>query len=211
MTEAAAPESTGSPLDLDQFVIKEHVGLLKLTDTYDVLDPEKSVVFARVDHLQPGRRSREEADLCADLVSDLVRRHGVDPREIALLAPFRLQVRLIRSRLEQAGLPVDGGVTVDTVERMQGQERDVVILSLAVGDPATLDARSSFFFSTNRLNVALSRARYKAILVASSGAFRALPFDPDSLRASAVFRTLEARLPQVDLSRVYGRSLRVEQ
>ena len=137
------------------------------------------------------------------LVSELVRRHGLDPAEIAVVAPFRAQVRAIRSALQEAGVDSEE-LVVDTVERVQGQEREVVILSLAVGDPATLDSRSKFFFSTNRLNVALSRARTKSILVASRGAFGALPADPESLYAVAVFKQLARQLPTVDLTAVYG-------
>ena len=84
---------------------------------------------------------------------------------------------------------------VDTVERMQGQEREVILISLAVGDPDALSSRAAFFFSTNRLNVAMSRARSKVILVASEGAFRGLPMDPDSLRAASLFKSLFRTLP----------------
>jgi DNA replication ATP-dependent helicase Dna2 len=169
----------------------------------DVLDPDKSVVLARVDHLQPGMRSVEEANLVADLTEEIVNRHGVSPADIAIIAPFRAQVRMLRSALQKKGLPAGDQLTVDTVERMQGQEREVVLVSLAVGDPDGLRRRSSFFFSTNRLNVSLSRARTKAILVASQGAFRALPMEVESLRAASVFKVLERRLPQVDLTVVY--------
>ena len=170
----------------------------------DLLDPEKSVVLARVDHLQPGMRSTQEANLVADLVHELLHRHGVAAAQIAVLAPFRAQVRAIRSALQKKGVPGEDGVVVDTVERMQGQEREVVLISLAVGDPDTLSSRASFFFSTNRLNVAMSRARSKVVLVASRGAFMGLPMDPESLRAASLFKELYQRLPQVDLTRVYG-------
>ena len=79
-----------------------------------------------------------------------------------------------------------------------------MIVSLAVGDPDSLHARARFFFSVNRLNVALSRARTKFVLVASRGAFEALPNDPESLRASSLFRRLFAALPSVDMTPVYA-------
>ncbi|MEM7204653.1 MAG: ATP-binding protein [Planctomycetota bacterium] len=170
----------------------------------EVLDPERSAVLARVDHLQPGTRSLEEANLVADLVVELLQRHGVPATEVAVVTPFRAQVRALRSALQRTQLREAEDVAIDTVERIQGQEREVVIVSLAVGDPDTLSARAKFFFSTNRLNVAMSRARTKAILVASRGAFAALPHDPESLRAANVFKALYRRLPQVDLSAVYG-------
>ena len=170
----------------------------------DLLGPEKTVVLARVDHLQPGMRSTQEANLIADLVYELLHRHGIAASQVAVLAPFRAQVRAVRSALQKKGVSGQGGVVVDTVERMQGQEREVVFISLAVGDPDTLSSRAGFFFSTNRLNVAMSRARSKVVLVASRGAFMGLPMDPESLRAASLFKELYQKLPQVDLTKVYG-------
>ncbi len=176
--------------------------------TFDaILDPALAVVVARIDHLQPGNRSHEEAELCADLVAETVQRHGTSPREICVIAPFRAQVRLLRTAIERRGIDV-GELIVDTVERVQGQEREVVFVSLACGDPSTLDRRSTFFFSPNRLNVALSRARTKAVLVASIGVVRALPMDPDGLRAASIYKALWNSLPQVDMTAVYGPRVR---
>jgi len=165
----------------------------------EVLDPEQPVVLARVDHLQPGMRSGEEAAVVAGVLEDLRRQHRLPPEQIAVVAPFRAQVRLIRSALQRAEVPDQEKVVVDTIERMQGQEREVIVISLAVGDPDTLSSRAEFFFSTNRLNVAMSRARTKVVLVASKGAFQALPMSPESLRAASLFKTLYRRLPQVVL------------
>ena len=169
----------------------------------EVLDPDNSVVLARVDHLQPGMRAAEESNLVADIVHDLRHQHGIAAAEIAVLAPFRAQVRMIRSALQRKAVSDEPAIVVDTVERMQGQEREVVVISLAVGDPDSLSGRSAFFFSTNRLNVAMSRARSKVILVASRGAFQGLPMDPDSLRAASLFKVLFHTLPQVNLTERY--------
>lgn len=170
----------------------------------EVLDPERPVVLARVDHRHPGMRSEEEANVVVDLVEDLVRQHHVEPEQIAVIAPFRAQVRLLRASLDRRQIPGGDQVMVDTVERIQGQEREAVLVSLAAGDPHSLRDRSKFFFSANRINVALSRARTKAVLVASDGAFRALPMDPESLAVASLFKELRARLPEVDLTAVYG-------
>lgn len=176
----------------------------------EVLDPARSAVLARVDHLQPGTRSPEEAALIADLVAELTQRHGISHQEIAVIAPFRAQVRAIRSALQRRLGSAGDSVLVDTTERIQGQEREVVLISLAAGDPDTLQERAQFFYSTRRLNVALSRARTKVVLVASRGAFEALPRDPDSLRAASTFKRLWHRLPHVDLTAVYGASQLVD-
>ncbi len=163
----------------------------------ELLDPETPIVWARVDHSRPGMRSPEEANLAAALVERLVTSHGVPASEIAVVAPFRAQVRALRSAIE-ARLPDVAGLTIDTVERIQGQEREVVVVSLAVGDPDTLRGRSNFFFSANRMNVALSRARTKAVLIASPQVFTALPMDPESLAVASTFKRLVAALPHVD-------------
>ena len=169
----------------------------------DVLAPEHPVVWLRIDHQQPGSRSPEEANAVADVVEDLVRRHGVAKSEIAVIAPFRAQVRLLRSALEHKDLGPLDELVVDTVERIQGQEREVVVVSLTAGDPAESKGRGAFHLSLNRLNVALSRARTKAILVASAHAFRALPHDADGLRMASRCKELAARMTTIDLTRLY--------
>ena len=92
---------------------------------------------------------------------------------------------------------------IDTVERIQGQEREVVIVSLAAGDPAESKQRGAFHLSLNRLNVALSRARTKAVLVGSRHAFAALPSDPEGLRMASRCKELRDRMPCVDLTKLY--------
>ncbi len=172
----------------------------------EVLDPERPVVWLRIDHHQPGSRSQEEAHAVADLVDDLVRRHGVPPAAIAVIAPFRAQVRLLQTVLAQKELPGLEALVVDTVERIQGQEREVVIISLTAGDPEQVRGRGAFHLSENRLNVALSRARTKAVLVASAHSFRALPGDIEALRTASRCRELRDRLYEVDLTRLYAGS-----
>jgi hypothetical protein len=64
--------------------------------------------------------------------------------------------------------------------------------------------RGGFHLSLNRINVALSRARTKAVLVASAHAFLALPDDPAGLRHASRCKELRARLHEVDLTRLYA-------
>lgn len=169
----------------------------------EVLDPSRSVVWVRIDHRQPGSRSVEEANAVADIVEDLVRQHGVPPGEIAVLAPFRAQVRQLRSALQHKALPGAEQIVIETIERIQGQEREVVVLSLTVGDPDHSRGRGTFHLNENRLNVAISRARTKAIVVASSHVFTALPRDVDGLRSVSRSRELRDRLVSVDLTDLY--------
>jgi DNA replication ATP-dependent helicase Dna2 len=169
----------------------------------EVLDPAHSVVWVRVDHRQPGSRSHEEAHAVADVVADLVRQHGVPTREIAVIAPFRAQVQLLRAALDQKELQNRAELVVDTVERIQGQEREAVVVSLTAGDPDEARGRSAFHLNENRLNVALSRARTKVVLVASAHSFEAIPGDVDALRTASRCRELRDRLTMVDLTKLY--------
>lgn len=77
-----------------------------------------------------------------------------------VVAPYNAQVRLLR-----AALPPE--VPVGTVDRFQGQEAPVVFFSMASSSGEDVPRGLDFLFSRNRLNVAVSRARCLAILVAS--------------------------------------------
>src|SRR4030095_6989994 len=94
----------------------------------------------------------------ADVVEQLVRRYLDDYRvpagAIGVVSPFRAQVVLLRKRLQNTG------VVVDTIERFQGGERDIMILSLVRSE------RGGFVFDDRRFNVAMTRARRKLVIVA---------------------------------------------
>jgi DNA replication ATP-dependent helicase Dna2 len=96
----------------------------------------------------------------AEAVAQLVRRYSGMSFTIGVISPFRAQVALIR------GLLQDVNVTVDTVERFQGGERDIMVLSLVRA------AGSDFVFDERRFNVAITRARRKLILVSHPNLFR---------------------------------------
>ena len=168
----------------------------------ELLDPDHPVVRLRVQHSLPMQRSPHEAEQVAGIVQELIHNHGVPASEIAIVAPFRAQVRAVRNALQRVGIEENDDLLIDTVERMQGQEREVVILTLACGEPEALPGRTDFFMSPNRLNVALSRARTKAILVCADGPFEALPKDPDALRGAACFRRVRDRVATVDASKL---------
>ena len=71
--------------------------------------------------------------------------------------------------------PGGDGVMVDTVERIQGQERDVIIVSLTTSDPDHAAQRADFYFQPNRVNVAITHPRVKRIVIGSPNLFDARP------------------------------------
>jgi len=84
--------------------------------------------------------------------------HSLSTERVGIISPFRAQVRAIRAELRKRLGVQAKWIHVDTVERFQGRERDVILLSLAS------TAWSSFVFDAQRLNVALTRARYKVVI-----------------------------------------------
>ncbi|MCA9320218.1 MAG: AAA family ATPase [Planctomycetes bacterium] len=138
-----------------------------------ILDPSRPCQLVIVRHEGRGQESPEEAALIAMAVRDAVR-GGIAPKEIAVIAPHRRQNVKIREYLAKVGL-TGADPMVDTVERIQGQERDLVFLSMTLSDPEILAAEAGFLFLPNRFNVAITRARRKLVVVASPRFFRALP------------------------------------
>jgi len=113
-------------------------------------------------------RSDEEAQLAADLVRSLVR-GGMQPERIGIVTPFRAQAARIRKILSIVpDLPgIHRLVVADTVDRFQGQERDAMILTFASSRPDFILRIADFLFQPERLNVAVTRARLKTIILAS--------------------------------------------
>lgn len=144
----------------------------------DPLDPDvPEAIVPRPPGEGGDQRSPTEARIIAQFVARLVQ-GGVAASQIAVVTPYRVQVRAIRDAL--ARLPTAGAlaavfdaVTVDTVERIQGQERDVVFLSFVKDVDAPEDAATRVF-TPERLNVALTRARVKRVLVGDPRAIHAV-------------------------------------
>lgn len=111
-------------------------------------------------------------------VLELVARHAatLPPEEILIVAPYNAQVNAIRKALDEQGF---NDVEVGTVDKFQGREGMVVIVSLAASNADDAPRGLGFLLDRNRLNVAISRAKSVCYLVHS----------PDLLRAS--FSSLE--------------------
>ncbi|WP_448540083.1 DEAD/DEAH box helicase [Roseiflexus sp.] len=145
-----------------------------------ILDPEAPKVFVDLHHRNATTSSMAEASLICDLIAELLA-CGVKPDEIGVVTPYRAQARTIRNLLHS--MPPDSEqrrkIIVDTVERMQGQERDVILLSLTTSNPAFAAGIADFFLQPERLNVAITRARVKLIIVGSSHLLSLVSEDPD--------------------------------
>jgi superfamily I DNA and/or RNA helicase len=83
--------------------------------------------------------------------------------------------------------------SIDTVERFQGGERDVIIVSATASDPDYVLAEADFLLDLNRLNVALSRPRKKLIVVASRSVIDLLVSDLDTFDNAIIWKRLYYR------------------
>lgn len=135
-------------------------------DPFDaILRDPASLVF--IPTLDESARSRnpDDAQLVASLCAAAVE-GGLAPDEIGVVTPFRAHGRAVRQALAgRLGWHTARAIVADTVERMQGQEREVIILSLAAGEPRFLAAIAEFFFQPERLNVSVTRAMTKLVII----------------------------------------------
>jgi DNA replication ATP-dependent helicase Dna2 len=170
------------------------------------LAPESPAVFLDLCHQNTTVRSRIEAEVVVELILSLLMRE-VLPEEIGVVVPYRAQSRLIRSLLRRNLMDdeIIQKLVVDTVERMQGQERDVVLVSFATASPKFAAQVADFLFQPQRLNVAVTRPRTKLILVGSHHMLDADQYDPNQTETLDLLRDLigsclHLTVPNGDLS-----------
>ncbi|MFV2044050.1 MAG: AAA domain-containing protein [Anaerolineales bacterium] len=163
----------------------------KPTRFMDALRPDRPKIFLDMGHRNTTTRSVIEANIIVDLIVTLVD-CGVAAKEIGIVTPFRAQAREIRTLLSLAvkNERARRDIVIDTVERMQGQERDLIILSLTTSNPSFALGLADFFFQPERLNVAVTRARSKLIIVGSTHLFHAKPEEPELQQAIALLEDL---------------------
>ena len=153
-----------------------------------------------VEHDGNATESPDEATVIAGLVHELLvaearwtDRKGVTQAielgDIVVVAPYNAHVERITQALAEAGHP---GARVGTVDRFQGQEAPISIYAMATSTPELAPRGMEFLYSMNRLNVATSRARCAAIVVASPALVRVACHSPRQMQlANALCRLVE--------------------
>ncbi|MFL6247891.1 MAG: TM0106 family RecB-like putative nuclease [Thermoanaerobaculia bacterium] len=134
---------------------------------------ETGVRFMAVEHEGNGQSSDEEAERVAIEIRRMLRGTFTNsrgqtaplrPEDFLVVAAYNAQVRHLTQALTAAGLQ---DVPVGTVDKFQGRQAPIVFFSMATSSGAELPRDVEFLFSRNRLNVAISRARCLAVVVAS--------------------------------------------
>ena len=159
------------------------------------------VVSYPVEHAGCSVRSVQEAQAVVNCVRELLGREwvpaaGAEPRPLAaedciVVAAYNAQVDCVREALIAAGLADSSGagVRVGTVDKFQGQEAAVVLVSLA-SSRVDSGRGAGFVLSPNRLNVAVSRGQWQAVLVHSPWVARSVPQDVEEVLALSGFAGL---------------------
>lgn len=142
--------------------------LVLTQDAHPLLKPT-GIVYVKAEHVDCKQCSKEEAEIVAQLFSSLLKQWYIDKNgkgqlmtlaDILVVSPYNMQVNLLKKTLPP-------GAKVGTIDKFQGQEAQAVIVSMATSSGEDLPREIEFLYSKNRLNVAISRAKCLAILVAN--------------------------------------------
>ncbi len=155
--------------------------------------------YLPVPHEGNQNASAEEADAIRDLVFEILaatpkwidrtgQARGMTLADILIIAPYNAQVFELQDRLP--------GARIGTVDKFQGQEAPIVIYSMTTSSWADAPRGMEFLYSSNRLNVATSRAKCVCVLVASPSVFEVQCRTPRHMQlANAFARYLELATP----------------
>jgi hypothetical protein len=140
-----------------------------------------------IEHSETGSQQANEfeANLICQLVDVAVTHFNLDAKEgLGVVVPHRAQKYLLHKRLP------DYAAAIDTVERFQGGERDLIIVSTTVSDREYAAAESEFLLDPRRFTVAISRPKRKVIVIASRAVFDIVPTDLDAYERGSLWKHL---------------------
>jgi DNA replication ATP-dependent helicase Dna2 len=164
------------------------------------LAPDDPVVFCTYEGVRATARNAAEASLVAR-IARLARAGMMDPATgkrytaeafrahgLAVISPHRAQNSAILGELVAGGWPRDELPVVDTVERMQGNERELILVSYAVADREYAEREAEFLLNPNRFNVSITRPRSKLIVFMSEDILRTVPQDEEVMTQSTAIK-----------------------
>ncbi len=158
----------------------------------DLLKQHRLLFFASQDCRQPDisdKVNTDEACIVANLLQRIHRFYGYrfkTDKTVGVIVPYRNQIAMIRREIEKTGIAELQDISIDTVERYQGSQRDVIIYSFTIQHAYQLGFLTANSFEEygrvidRKLNVALTRARKQLILTGN----------PDTLAANPLFSQL---------------------
>lgn len=137
-----------------------------------------------------------EAHIVADLLRRIYRQYGAarfdSDKTVGVIVPYRNQISMIRHEIEKLDIPVLQQISIDTVERYQGSQRDVIIYSFTVQHRYQLDFLTSNSFEEDgcvidrKFNVALTRARKQLLITGCATVLKHNPLFREFIRRYAI-------------------------
>lgn len=134
---------------------------------------------------QSKRSNETEAEIIQEILSA---EHELPDGSVAIVTPHRAQRSLLRQVLaDHYGSTVD---VIDTVERLQGDERPTVIVSATASDPSAISKNVEFILDLNRSNVAFSRTQSRLIVVCARTLLDYIPADYEHYESAMLWKAL---------------------
>lgn len=134
------------------------------------------------------RGSRQSNPLEAQLIEAILRSRGeLADNSVAVITPHRAQRALLKGRLEPFARAAS---IIDTVEKVQGGERPVIIVSGTESDPHAIGAAASFILNLNRANVAFSRTQERLVVVCAETLLDHVPSDLEDYESAMLWKSL---------------------
>ena len=154
----------------DRLICDERTDKRKIHFDKNLIIKDSGIHFVQMDHENNVQTSIEEFEVVLKLMKQLIgldyedngkkRKLGIE--DFLIISPYNTQVNLLISKLEEAKIK---NPKVGTIDKFQGQEAPITIISMTSSDNETLPRNKEFFFSRNRLNVAVSRAQVASIIL----------------------------------------------
>lgn len=152
------------------------------TDTAHFALRQTGLHFVPILHKNCTDSSEEEAQLVTEIYNSLLKQSytkegqilPIQDENILIVTPYNLQVQLLKNRLPEKA-------RVGTIDKFQGQEAEVVIISMVTSDGESATHQMEFLYSKNRLNVAISRAKTLALLIANPALMSVVCETPDQI------------------------------
>ena len=145
------------------FVDTAGCGFDEKPDGTSSVNPEEAVFLLK--HLQQ--------------LADTIEAKGLPFPSVAIISPYKGQIRILKELFEASALlPHAAQISINTIDSFQGQERDVVYISMTRSNP---DGVIGFLSDIRRMNVAMTRARKKLVIIGDSATITRLPFYADMM------------------------------
>ena len=171
----------------ERLVCDESVNKRVVQFNKKLLIKNSGIHFIEMKHENNVQTSIEEFKVIRDLMKEMIgleyddgkkkRKLVVD--DFLIISPYNTQVNLLLSKLEESKIK---NPKVGTIDKFQGQEAPITIISMTSSDSDSLPRNKEFFFSRNRLNVAISRAQIASIILFNPNLLNSSPKNIDQIK-----------------------------